>query len=123
MLGLIGAALLYGDGAITPAISVLSAIEGLKVDAPQLEPLVVPLTLVILLALFIIQWKGTGFIGGIFGPVMLLWFLVLGILGLGGIARAPGVLAAVNPLHAIELSPARGARPSALPSSARCSWP
>ena len=102
ILGLIGAALLYGDGAITPAISVLSAIEGLGVDAPWLEPVVVPLTLAILLALFIIQWKGTGFIGGIFGPVMLLWFLVLGILGLGGIIRAPGVLAAISPFHAIS---------------------
>jgi KUP system potassium uptake protein len=102
ILGLIGTALLYGDGAITPAISVLSAIEGLEVDAPWLEPAVLPLTLAILVALFAFQWKGTGFIGGIFGPVMLLWFLVLGLLGIGGIVRAPGVLAAVNPLHAAE---------------------
>ena len=77
IVGLIGAALLYGDGAITPAISVLSAIEGLKVDAPSLAPLVVPLTTIILIALFLIQKKGAGFIGGIFGPVMLAWFVVL----------------------------------------------
>jgi KUP system potassium uptake protein len=102
VLGLIGAALLYGDGAITPAISVLSAIEGLQVDAPWLEPMVAPITLIILFALFVVQWRGTGFIGSIFGPVMLLWFLVLGILGIGGIARAPDVLAAVSPFHAIN---------------------
>ena len=103
VLGLIGAALLYGDGAITPAISVLSAVEGLKLDAPQLTPLIVPITVVILTVLFFIQWKGTTFIGRIFGPVMLVWFLVLAILGLSGIARAPGVLAAANPLYAVDL--------------------
>jgi KUP system potassium uptake protein len=101
VLGLVGAALLYGDGAITPAISVLSAIEGLKVDAPQLAPLIVPLTVAILTVLFFIQWKGTTFIGRIFGPVMLVWFLVIAILGLGGIALAPGVLAAANPIYAV----------------------
>src|SRR5215203_1245927 len=88
VLGLVGAALLYGDGVITPAISVLSAVEGLKLDAPQLTPLIVPITVVILTVLFFIQWKGTTFIGRIFGPVMLVWFLVLAILGLSGIARA-----------------------------------
>src|SRR5215207_6184360 len=102
MLGLIGAALLYGDGAITPAISVLSAVEGLKVDAPQLTPLIVPITVAILTVLFFIQWKGTTFIGRIFGPVMLVWFTVLSILGLVEIARAPGVLAAANPLYAFN---------------------
>jgi KUP system potassium uptake protein len=102
VLGLVGAALLYGDGVITPAISVLSAVEGLKLDAPQLEPVIVPLTLAILVALFLVQRRGTGFIGAIFGPVMLVWFLLIGILGIGGIARAPGVLAAVNPLHALD---------------------
>src|SRR3954469_15274285 len=81
-IGLIGAALLYGDGVITPAISVLSAVEGLKIDAPRLAPLVVPASLVILAALFLMQRKGTGFIGKIFGPVMLLWFVVLALLGL-----------------------------------------
>src|SRR5438876_7134914 len=81
MLGLVGAALLYGDGAITPAISVLSAVEGLKVDAPQLAPLIVPITIAVLVGLFVVQRRGTGFIGGIFGPIMLAWFAVIAILG------------------------------------------
>ena len=102
IVGLVGAALLYGDGAITPAISVLSAIEGLKVDAPSLAPAVVPLTIIILIGLFIVQKKGTGFIGRIFGPVMLAWFLVIALLGIGGIVRAPGVLAALSPLYALD---------------------
>jgi KUP system potassium uptake protein len=102
IVGLVGAALLYGDGAITPAISVLSAIEGLKVDAPSLAPAVVPLTIIILIGLFIVQKKGTGFIGRIFGPVMLAWFLVIGLLGINGIVRAPGVLAALSPLYAFD---------------------
>ena len=76
MLGLLGAALLYGDGAITPAISVLSAVEGLKVDAPSLAPAVIPITVVILLGLFLAQSHGTGLIGSIFGPIMLAWFVV-----------------------------------------------
>ncbi len=102
VVGLIGAALLYGDGAITPAISVLSAIEGLKVDAPSLAPAVVPLTVAILIGLFWVQSKGAGFIGGIFGPVMLAWFLVLALLGIYGIAHAPGVLVALSPFYAIN---------------------
>jgi KUP system potassium uptake protein len=103
IVGLIGAALLYGDGAITPAISVLSAIEGLKVDAPSLAPAVVPITVVILIGLFIMQKQGTGFIGRIFGPVMLGWFAVLAALGIHGIVKAPAVLAALSPLHAFNL--------------------
>jgi len=102
VVGLIGAALLYGDGAITPAISVLSAIEGLKVDAPSLTPVVVPLTVAILIGLFIMQKQGTGFIGKIFGPVMLGWFVVLALLGIHGIVKAPTVLAALSPLYAFE---------------------
>jgi len=102
IVGLIGAALLYGDGAITPAISVLSAIEGLKVDAPSLAPAVVPLTIVILVGLFIVQKKGAGFIGNIFGPVMLGWFAVIAALGGHGIAKAPQVLAALSPLYAFN---------------------
>ncbi len=101
VIGLIGATLLYGDGAITPAISVLSAIEGLKVYAPQMDRAIVPLTIVILVFLFVIQRKGTSWIGGIFGPIMLIWFVIIGILGLVGIARAPIVLAALSPLPAI----------------------
>jgi len=102
IVGLIGAALLYGDGAITPAISVLSAIEGLKVDAPSLTPLVVPLTIVILIGLFVMQKQGTGFIGKIFGPVMLGWFAILAALGIHGIVKAPAVLAALSPLYAFD---------------------
>src|SRR5712672_1181466 len=102
IVGLVGAALLYGDGAITPAISVLSAIEGLKVDAPSLTPLVVPLTVVVLVGLFAVQKKGAGFIGRIFGPIMLGWFLAIAMLGIYGIVREPAVLAAVNPLYAFN---------------------
>src|SRR6266849_4650439 len=102
VLVVVGAALLYGDGAITPAISVLSAVEGLKVDAPGLAPVVVPLTLAILVVLFLVQRRGTGFIGGIFGPIMLSWFITIGILGVSGIVLAPGILAAFNPLHALD---------------------
>jgi KUP system potassium uptake protein len=102
VVGLVGAALLYGDGAITPAISVLSAIEGLKVDAPSLAPLVVPITLVILVGLFIMQKHGTSIIGQIFGPVMFVWFAVIAALGIHGIVQAPAVLAALSPLHAFD---------------------
>jgi len=101
VVGLVGATLLYGDGAITPAISVLSAIEGIKVYAPHLDRFVVPLTVAILLGLFVIQRKGTSFVGGLFGPVMLLWFIVIGILGVIGVARSPAILAALSPLPAI----------------------
>lgn len=102
VVGLVGAALLYGDGAITPAISVLSAIEGLKVDAPSLTPAVVPITVVILIGLFIMQKHGTKVIGQIFGPVMVGWFAVLAALGVHGIVKAPVVLEALSPLYAFN---------------------
>jgi KUP system potassium uptake protein len=101
IVGLVGATLLYGDGTITPAISVLSAIEGLKLYAPQMEHVVVPLTVVILAGLFLIQRNGTSFIGGLFGPVMLVWFITAGVLGLKGIVRSPAVLAALSPVPAV----------------------
>jgi KUP system potassium uptake protein len=101
IVGLIGAALLYGDGVITPAISVLSALEGLKIDAPRLAPMVVPLTIAILVALFLVQRKGTEFVGNIFGPVMLVWFVAIGLLGLRGIMQTPGILAAISPYYAV----------------------
>ena len=100
VVGLVGATLLYGDGTITPAISVLSAIEGLKIYAPQMGHAVVPLTVVILAILFLIQRNGTSWIGGIFGPIMLIWFIVAGMLGVVGIVRTPAVLAALSPLPA-----------------------
>ncbi len=102
VVGLIGAALLYGDGAITPAISVLSAIEGLKVDAPVLTPYVAPLTIVILIALFMVQRKGVAVIGRVFGPVMLVWFVGIALLAIPGILRAPEILAAFNPWRALD---------------------
>jgi KUP system potassium uptake protein len=101
IVGLIGAALLYGDGVITPAISVLSAVEGLKLDAPRLAPLVVPISIAILIGLFLVQRKGTTFIGNIFGPVMLCWFLAIAVLGIRGVISAPNILGAVSPHHAL----------------------
>ena len=100
VLGLFGAALLYGDGLITPAISVLSAAEGLKEQSPRLEPLVVPFAVVVLLVLFLVQKKGTGRIGSYFGPVMLVWFGALAVLGVREILRFPAVLLALDPTHA-----------------------
>src|SRR5580700_5246916 len=101
IVGLLGAALLYGDGVITPAISVLSAVEGLKVDAPRLAPMVVPITIAILVGLFLVQRKGTEFVGSIFGPVMLVWFVAIGLLGLLGIMQTPSILAAISPHYAV----------------------
>ncbi|MDD5250015.1 MAG: potassium transporter Kup [Rhodocyclaceae bacterium] len=100
MLGIFGTALFYGDGVITPAISVLSAVEGLEVATPALKAYVVPLTLLVLIGLFSFQRKGTGGIGALFGPVMLLWFATLAVLGIANIAAEPAVIAALNPLHA-----------------------
>jgi KUP system potassium uptake protein len=110
MLGVFGAALLYGDGIITPAISVLSAVEGLEVATHVFEPYVVPITVVILLGLFLFQRHGTSRIGSVFGPVMLLWFATIGVLGLSGILREPSVLRAVNPAHAVGFFEHNGGR-------------
>jgi KUP system potassium uptake protein len=101
-VGLFGAALIYGDGAITPAISVLSALEGLNMAAPALQPYVVPAAVAILLALFAIQSRGTASIGQLFGPVMLVWFATIAVLGLVGIAKHPGVFAALNPAFGLS---------------------
>jgi KUP system potassium uptake protein len=102
LLGLFGAALLYGDGAITPAISVLSAIEGLEVATPALTRFVLPLTLVVLFGLFAIQRKGTGGLGVIFGPAMAVWFAVIAALGVYGILENPQVLWALNPWQGVH---------------------
>jgi len=99
ILGLFGAALLYGDGVITPAISVMSAVEGLQVATGVFAPYLVPLTVLLLLGLFAIQDRGTASVGAVFGPVMLVWFVVIGVLGGIHIASAPRVLAALNPWH------------------------
>ncbi len=101
--GLFGAALFYGDGVLTPAISVLSAVEGLKVKTPALEPYVIPLTLLLLVILFIAQRRGTGRVGGLFGPILILWFTVIGVLGLLEIARYPTILWALDPQFGIDL--------------------
>ena len=99
ILGLFGASLLYGDSMITPAISVLSAVEGLEIATPLFRPYVIPITIVILIALFAVQSRGTGGIGRVFGPVMLTWFIVLALLGLGQLVHEPGVLRAVLPSY------------------------
>ena len=101
-LGIFGAALFYGDGMITPAISVLSAVEGLEVVSPSLDSLVVPIALGVLTALFVIQRYGTGTIGRLFGPVMAIWFGVLAVIGISQIAGHPSVLRALSPSYAIE---------------------
>jgi KUP system potassium uptake protein len=100
-MGLFGAALIYGDGIITPAISVLSAPEGVNVASELLDPYVMPVAVAILLCIFAAQGRGTARIGKVFGPVMLLWFAVIAVLGVGGILRHPSVLTAVDPRHAI----------------------
>ncbi|MDQ0475072.1 potassium transporter Kup [Labrys wisconsinensis] len=101
-LGLFGAALIYGDGAITPAISVLSALEGLTMATPAVTSYVLPAAVVILIGLFAIQPLGTAAIGRAFGPIMALWFLAIGLLGLWGIVRHPGVLVAIDPLYGLR---------------------
>jgi KUP system potassium uptake protein len=101
-MGVFGAALLYGDGMITPAISVLGAIEGLNVATPVFEPFILPLSVAILVGLFVVQSRGTGTIGRLFGPVMVAWFLVIAALGAAAAAREPGVLLAVSPHHAVR---------------------
>jgi KUP system potassium uptake protein len=99
--GIFGAAMFYGDGMITPAISVLGAVEGLEIIAPELHPFIVPVTVAIVLALFVIQKRGTASVGRLFGPVMCVWFVVLAVLGLLQIVHRPEVLGAIDPLRAV----------------------
>jgi KUP system potassium uptake protein len=101
LLGVFGAALLFGDGIITPAISVLAAVEGTTVAAPSLHVMVVPIAVAILVALFLVQHRGTAAVGSLFGPVMLVWFATVAILGASQIVHRPGVFAAINPVHAV----------------------
>jgi KUP system potassium uptake protein len=108
-VGLFGAALIYGDGAITPAISVLSALEGLNMATPALQPYVVPAAVAILLALFAIQSQGTATIGRLFGPVMLVWFVAIALMGISGIVRHPSVFAALNPVYGLSYLFSHGA--------------
>ena len=102
LMGIFGAALLYGDGMITPAITVLGAVEGLKVATPLLEPYVVPVAVVILIAVFAIQKHGTHRVGRFFGPIMVAWFAVIAVLGIVWLAREPVVLTAIDPRHAVS---------------------
>jgi len=108
-VGLFGAALIYGDGAITPAISVLSALEGLNMATPALQPYVVPAAVTILIALFAIQSRGTAAIGHLFGPVMLVWFVTIAVMGISGIVQHPSVFAALNPVHGLSYLLSNGA--------------
>lgn len=102
LLGILGACMFYADGMITPAISVLSAVEGLEVAAPVLTPLILPISLLVLFALFLAQSKGTNLVGVYFGPIMLLWFGLLGVLGVHSILQNPAILGALNPIYAIH---------------------
>jgi KUP system potassium uptake protein len=110
LLGLFGAALLYADGMITPAISVLSAVEGLHVATPVFDPAVLPIAIGILVGLFLFQSRGTTGVGKVFGPVTILWFVAISALGIHQILRAPAVLAAVNPMHGIDFFLRNGGR-------------
>ena len=103
LIGIAGACLFFGDGIITPAISVLSAVEGLLVVNPSLHEAVIPISLVVIVLLFLIQWRGTGIMGRVFGPIMLLWFIVLALLGILHIIRNPTVLLALSPTYAIGM--------------------
>ena len=107
-LGIFGTALLYGDGMITPAISVLGAIEGLEVVTPLFSPYVVPVTVAILIALFVIQKYGTHRLGGLFGPIVIVWFITIAVLGIVWIVRVPAVIGAVDPRHAVEFFRSNG---------------
>lgn len=108
LLGLFGTALLYGDGMITPAISVLSAVEGISVVTEALDPLIIPIAIAILVGLFSFQRRGTGAVGAVFGPIMVGWFVVLGVLGIAGIMRDPSVLAALSPTYAVAFFATNG---------------
>src|SRR5437763_4597419 len=109
-VGLFGAALIYGDGAITPAISVLSALEGLDMMIPAFAPYVLPVAVLILVALFAIQPQGTARIGRAFGPIMALWFATIAVLGLWGVVRHPSVFAAIDPRYGFAYLFSGGAR-------------
>ena len=113
-MGVFGAALFYGDSVITPAISVLSAVEGLEVVTPAFKPYVLPISIGVLIGLFAVQRFGTGVVGKLFGPVIAVWFVVLAVTGVVEIVQQPAILAALNPLHAVCLPARRRA--------GTCSW-
>ena len=119
LLGIFGAALLYGDGMITPAITVLGAVEGLKVATPLFDPYVVPITVVILVGVFAIQRHGTHRVGRLFGPVMVVWFVVIAVLGIASLVQNPVVLTAIDPRYAVSFFASTAG--TASPCSARSS--
>jgi KUP system potassium uptake protein len=102
LLGVLGASLFYGDAVLTPAISVLSAVEGLEIGAPALQPYIVPIAVGVVIGLFVLQRQGTSLVGMLFGPVAALWFVAIAVLGIGGVAEAPEVLWSLNPVHALR---------------------
>ena len=108
LLGLFGATLFYGDSVITPAISVLGAVEGLEMVTPVLQPYVVPIALTVLVMLFVMQRWGTRFVGKFFGPIIVVWFVILGVTGVAQIVQTPAILAAFNPLHSLQFLYDRG---------------
>jgi KUP system potassium uptake protein len=108
IIGMVGASLFFGDGIITPAISVLSAVEGLKVVSPALEDAVIPIAVVVLLALFLVQYRGTAAVGSVFGPICAVWFAVIGLLGLIEVVRHPSILVALSPHYAVDFALAYG---------------
>ena len=121
ILAMIGAALFYGDAMITPAISVLSAVEGLKIITPALEPYVLPITLAIIIALFAVQARGTASVAALFGPITLVWFVAIAIAGIAHIGDNPAVLLSFNPVYAVSFLGSHGI--IGLVTSVRCFWP
>src|SRR5450432_3058380 len=109
-LGVFGSALLYGGGMIRPAISVLSAVEGLEIAAPRLEAFIVPITIAILIGLFVVQKRGTGGIGTVFGPITFVWFITIATLGVSHIIHSPSVLVAINPWYGVNFLASHGQR-------------
>ena len=103
LIGIVGACLFFGDGVITPAISVLSAVEGIEISAPELKQYVLPISVVVILVLFAVQSRGTGSVGRVFGPIMAVWFLSIGLLGTWEIVQHPFVLLALSPSYAATL--------------------
>src|SRR5262249_15390969 len=108
LLGVFGASLFYGDAVLTPAISVLSAVEGLEIGTSAFKPYVLPISLGLLVALFLLQRRGTAVVGSLFGPICVAWFLALGAIGVWNIVKVPVVLQAVNPFHALHFVTAHG---------------
>ena len=118
LLGIIGMSLLFSDGIITPSISVLSAVEGLSVITPALGPFIIPISLLILAGLFALQSRGTAKIGALFGPVLLVWFVMIAVLGIGAIIKYPAILKALNPYYAVQMLSALGWKSYALLATA-----